>query len=54
VLAVGDGATDLAMRPSVDAFAAYTGFVRRDAVVARADVTVTSFRDVAEVVLGKP
>jgi HAD superfamily phosphoserine phosphatase-like hydrolase len=51
VLAVGDGATDLAMRPAVDAFAAYTGFVRRDAVVARADVTVTSFRDVADVVL---
>ena len=54
VLAVGDGATDLAMRPSVDAFAAYVGFVRRDAVVAGADVTVASFRDVAEVVLGQP
>ena len=52
VLAVGDGATDLAMRPEVDAFAAYVGFVRRDAVVERADVTVASFRDVAEVVLG--
>jgi len=51
VLAVGDGATDLAMRPEVDAFAAYVGFVRRDAVVERADVTVASFRDVAEVVL---
>jgi len=51
VLAGGDGATDLAMRPEVDAFAAYVGFVRRDEVVERADVTVASFRDVAEVVL---
>lgn len=51
VLAVGDGATDLAMRPAVDAFAAYVGFVRRPAVVAGADFTVASFREVAEVVL---
>ena len=32
-LAVGDGATDLAIRPAVAAFAAFTGFVRRDAGV---------------------
>ncbi len=51
VLAVGDGATDLAMRPAVDAFAAYVGFVRRPAVMAGADFTVASFREVAEVVL---
>lgn len=51
VLAVGDGATDLAMRPAVDAFAAYVGFVRRPAVVAGADFTVASFREVAELVL---
>ncbi|MHB1311729.1 MAG: HAD-IB family phosphatase [Gemmatimonadaceae bacterium] len=43
VLAVGDGSTDLAMRPAVQAFAAYIGFVRRDAVVARADFTFDSF-----------
>lgn len=43
VLAVGDGATDLAMAPAVDAFAAYIGFVRRDAVVAGADVVFDSF-----------
>jgi phosphoserine phosphatase len=43
VLAVGDGATDLAMAPAVDAFAAYIGFVRRDAVVAGADVVLDSF-----------
>lgn len=43
VLAVGDGATDLAMAPAVDAFAAYIGFVRRDAVVAGADFAFDSF-----------
>ena len=51
VLAVGDGATDLAMRPAVAAFAAYTGFVRRDAVVAAADVELPSFERLAELVL---
>jgi len=51
ILAVGDGATDLAMRPAVEGFAAYVGFVRRPAVVAGADFTVASFREVAEVVL---
>lgn len=53
ILAVGDGATDLAMRPEVDAFAAYVGFVRRDAVVAGADFTVASFAELAGVVLGR-
>ena len=43
VLAVGDGATDLAMAPAVDAFAAYIGFVRRDAVVAGASLVFDSF-----------
>ncbi|MHB8839910.1 MAG: HAD-IB family phosphatase [Gemmatimonadaceae bacterium] len=43
VLAVGDGATDLAMAPAVDAFAAYIGFVRRDAVVAGATLVLDSF-----------
>lgn len=51
VLAVGDGATDLAMRPAVDAFAAYTGFVRRAAVVEAADLVVGSFRELAALVL---
>lgn len=50
-LAVGDGATDLAMRPEVDAFAAYVGFVRRDTVVAAADHVVTSFPELARLVL---
>jgi phosphoserine phosphatase len=45
VLAVGDGSTDLAMRPAVDAFAAFTGFERRDAVVAAADYVIDGFAD---------
>lgn len=52
VLAVGDGATDLAMRPEVDAFAAFVGFVRREGVVAGADHVVGSFAEVEALVLG--
>jgi len=51
ILAVGDGATDLAMRPAVDAFAAYTGFVRRESVVTSADVVLSSFDQLMELVL---
>jgi phosphoserine phosphatase len=51
VLAVGDGATDLAIRPVVEAFAAFTGFVRRDAVVQDADVVVSSFDQILDLVL---
>ena len=51
LLAVGDGATDLAMQPSVDAFAAFTGFVSREAVVAGADFVVESFDQLLEIVL---
>lgn len=51
VIAVGDGATDLAMRPAVDAFAAFTGFARREAVVAGADCIFTSFDQLAERIL---
>ena len=52
VLAVGDGATDLAMRPVVAAFGAYTGFVRRDLVVREADFTIESFAQLEALVLG--
>jgi phosphoserine phosphatase len=52
VLAMGDGATDLAMRSAVDAFAAYTGFVRRENVVGSADIVLTSFDQLVELVLG--
>jgi phosphoserine phosphatase len=50
-LAVGDGATDLAVRPAVDAFAAFTGFVSRPAVVSAADVVLSSFDQLTELVL---
>ena len=52
VLGVGDGATDLAMRPAVAAFAAFTGFARREPVVAGADFTIESFAQLEALVLG--
>lgn len=52
VLAAGDGATDLAMRPALDAFAAFVGFARREPVVRGADHVVESFAELVEVVLG--
>jgi phosphoserine phosphatase len=51
IVAVGDGATDLAMRDVVDAFVAYTGFVSRPSVVERADAVASSFADLERVVL---
>jgi phosphoserine phosphatase len=51
LLAVGDGATDAAMRGAADAFAAYTGFVRRAGVIAAADLEIPSFDRLAEIVL---
>ena len=51
-LAVGDGATDLAMRPAVDAFAAFTGVVRREPVVLAADHVLADFASLTELVLG--
>ncbi|MFN2564154.1 MAG: HAD-IB family phosphatase [Gemmatimonadaceae bacterium] len=51
VLAVGDGATDAAMREATDAFAAFTGFVRRERVVHSADYVVSSFRQLTDLVL---
>jgi phosphoserine phosphatase len=50
-LAVGDGATDLAMRPAVAAFAAFTGFVSRAPVVAAADHVIASFPQLFDLVL---
>ena len=51
MLAVGDGNTDLAARKSVDAFAAFTGIVRRDPVVAEADHVLESFDQLTRLVL---
>jgi phosphoserine phosphatase len=50
-LAVGDGVTDAAMREATDAFAAFTCFARREAVAKVADYVVTSFRELADLVL---
>lgn len=44
-LMVGDGMTDAEVRPAVDAFAAFTGFVRRESVVGRADHVLAHFGD---------
>jgi len=52
VLAVGDGVTDAEIRPVADAFAVFTGFVRREPVVAIADHVVSSFTEVERLVLG--
>jgi HAD superfamily phosphoserine phosphatase-like hydrolase len=52
ILHVGDGATDAVVRGVVDAFAVYTGFVKRDAVVKVADVVVPSFDELQQLVLG--
>lgn len=51
ILAVGDGSTDAAMRPVVDAFAAFTGFATRPPVVAAADIVISSFDELLATVL---
>lgn len=49
VAMVGDGATDAATQSVVDTFIAYTGVVRRDAVVAIAHAEAGSMREVARI-----
>lgn len=51
VLAVGDGITDSEIAMVVDAFAVFTGFIRRDAVIARADYVVENFDQLLELVI---
>jgi phosphoserine phosphatase len=51
VLAVGDGMTDYEIRPAVDGFAAFTGFMRRDSVVERADYVIDNFDQLRALVL---
>ena len=51
VLAVGDGATDLAMRSVADTFAAFTLFARREPVVRAADRELRSFAELLQLVL---
>lgn len=51
MLGVGDGATDVAMRGTVDTFAAFTGVARRDAVVRDADTEITTYDQLVELAL---
>ncbi|MDQ6871893.1 MAG: HAD-IB family phosphatase [Gemmatimonadota bacterium] len=51
VLAVGDGMTDCEIKPVVDSFAAFTGFVRRDPVVESADYVIENFGQLRDLVL---
>jgi phosphoserine phosphatase len=51
VLAVGDGMTDCEMKPVVDAFAAFTGFIKRDPVIERADYVIENFDQLRALVL---
>ena len=54
-LAVGDGITDAELRtaapPAVDAFAAFTGVARRDAVQRVADYSIEQFSELLPIVL---
>jgi phosphoserine phosphatase len=51
ILAVGDGMTDSEIKPVVDAFAAFTGFMRRQPVIERADFVIENFDQLRELVL---
>ncbi len=51
ILAVGDGSSDAELREVVQAFAAFTGFVRRGPVVALATHECHSFDDILGLVL---
>lgn len=51
ILAVGDGITDSEIAMVADAFAVFTGFIRRDAVIARADYVLESFDQLVELVI---
>ena len=52
VLMVGDGMTDIETLRVVDAFAAFTGFCARPAVIAAAHHTAGSFDDLLQLILG--
>lgn len=56
ILAVGDGSTDVELKRqgSVEAFAAYTGFTRRQPVVEAADFAVASFPELLARLLPAP
>jgi phosphoserine phosphatase len=53
LLAVGDGITDVVMRTDgeADAFVAFTAYTHREIIMTHADYVMSSFADVAELVL---
>jgi phosphoserine phosphatase len=51
ILAVGDGMTDCEIRQVVEGFAAFTGFIRREPVVQRADFVIENFDQLRELIL---
>jgi phosphoserine phosphatase len=50
-IGLGDGSTDLAMKPVLDRFVAFTGFVTRPAVVDGADAAIDTFDQLLSLVL---
>ena len=51
ILAVGDGMTDSEIRQVAEGFAAFTGFMRREPVVQRADFVIENFDQLRELIL---
>jgi phosphoserine phosphatase len=51
-LMVGDGITDLEARPPADSFAAFTGVVARERVIAAADFVAATMDEIRRLVLG--
>jgi phosphoserine phosphatase len=51
ILAVGDGMTDCEIREVVEGFAAFTGFMRREPVVQRADFVIENFDQLRKLIL---
>jgi hypothetical protein len=51
ILAVGDGMTDSEIKPVVQGFAAFTGFTRREPVIAQADFVIETFDQLRDLIL---
>ena len=51
ILAVGDGMTDCEIKSVVQGFAAFTGFIRREAVIDQADYVIESFDQLRDLIL---
>jgi phosphoserine phosphatase len=51
ILAVGDGMTDCEIKSVVQGFAAFTGFTRREAVIAQADFVIENFDQLRDLIL---